>query len=169
MTVLTMVTTKVLSSASFLRFHFATRNLNFKIPILSFYESWGGNFWHEYHRNKIKWPSVRQENRPFLFTLKDKTVLSNSYQWPYIYEKYVYHWHLVRLVHSGTPSSALPLIQQRVQPQLLLFSCPVMSNSLLQHGLQYSRPPCPSLSPKVCSNSCPSSRWCRPTISSSVS
>ena len=36
------------------------------------------------------------------------------------------------------------------------------------HGLQHSRLPCPSLSPRVCSNSCPLSQWCSPTISSSV-
>ena len=36
------------------------------------------------------------------------------------------------------------------------------------HGLQHTRLPCPSLLPGACSNSCPSSRWCHPTISSSV-
>ena len=43
-----------------------------------------------------------------------------------------------------------------------------MSNSLLPHGLQHTRPPCSSLSPGVCSNSCPLSQWCYPTISFSV-
>ena len=43
-----------------------------------------------------------------------------------------------------------------------------MSNSLQPHGLQHTRLPCPSLSPGVCSNSCPLSQWCHPTISSSV-
>ena len=43
-----------------------------------------------------------------------------------------------------------------------------MSNSLRPHGLQHARPPCPSPTPGVYSNSCPSSRWCHPTISSSV-
>ena len=43
-----------------------------------------------------------------------------------------------------------------------------MSDSLQPHGLQHARPPCPSPSPGVYSNSCPSSRWCPPTISSSV-
>ena len=43
-----------------------------------------------------------------------------------------------------------------------------MSNSLWPHGLQHARPPCPSPTPGVYSNSCPSSRWCHPTISSSV-
>ena len=48
------------------------------------------------------------------------------------------------------------------------FSCSVMSNSLRLHGLQHSRPPCPSPTPGVYSNSCPLSQWCHPTISSSV-
>ena len=43
-----------------------------------------------------------------------------------------------------------------------------MSNSLWLHQLQHARLPCPSLSPIVCSNSCPLSQWCPPTISSSV-
>ena len=42
-----------------------------------------------------------------------------------------------------------------------------MSDSLRPHGLQHARLPCPSPTPRVCSNSCPSSRWCHPTISSS--
>ena len=49
---------------------------------------------------------------------------------------------------------------------LLLFFC--VSDSLQPHGLQDTRLLCPSLSPGVCSNSCPLSRWCHPTISSSV-
>ena len=44
----------------------------------------------------------------------------------------------------------------------------VMSNSLQPHGLQHARPPCPSPTPGVYSNSCPSSWWCHPTILSSV-
>ena len=48
------------------------------------------------------------------------------------------------------------------------FSCSVMSDSLRPHGLQHARLPCPSPTLRTCSNSCPSSRWCHPTISSSV-
>ena len=44
----------------------------------------------------------------------------------------------------------------------------VMSNSLQTHELQHARPPCPSPTPGVYLNSCPSSRWCHHTISSSV-
>ena len=43
-----------------------------------------------------------------------------------------------------------------------------MSDSLQPHALKHTRPPCPSPTPEACSNSCPSSQWCCPTISSSV-
>ena len=52
--------------------------------------------------------------------------------------------------------------------QLLQFICSVMSNSLRSHRLQHARPPCPSPTPRACSNSCPSSQWCHPTLASSV-
>ena len=52
--------------------------------------------------------------------------------------------------------------------QLLLFSHLVVSNSLWPHGLQHARSPCPSPSPRAYSNSCPLTRWCHPTIPSSV-
>ena len=48
------------------------------------------------------------------------------------------------------------------------FSRSVMSDSLWPHGLKHARPPCPSPTPRVYSSSCPLSRWCHPTISSSV-
>ena len=48
------------------------------------------------------------------------------------------------------------------------FSCSVMSDSLRPHELQHASPPCPSPTPRVHSNSRPSSRWCHPAISSSV-
>ena len=43
-----------------------------------------------------------------------------------------------------------------------------MSDSLWPHELQHARPPCPSPTPRAYPNSCPLSRWCHPTISSSV-
>ena len=51
---------------------------------------------------------------------------------------------------------------------MLLFSRSVVSDSLWPHGLQHTRVSCPSPTPRACSNSCPLSRWCPPTISSSV-
>ena len=44
----------------------------------------------------------------------------------------------------------------------------VISDSLQPHRLKHARPPWPSPIPRACSNSCPSSRWCHPMISSSV-
>ena len=55
------------------------------------------------------------------------------------------------------------LIQCSVQ-----FSRSVQSDSLWSHESQHARPPCPSPTPRVHSNPCPSSRWCHPAISSSV-
>jgi len=48
------------------------------------------------------------------------------------------------------------------------FSCSVMSDSLRPQGLQHARLPCPSPTPRACSNSCPLSQWYHSTISSSV-
>ena len=47
-------------------------------------------------------------------------------------------------------------------------TCSVVSDSLPPHGLQHARPPCPSPTPGACSNSCPLSPRCHPTILSSV-
>ena len=51
---------------------------------------------------------------------------------------------------------------------LVQFSCSVMSDSLQPHESQHARPPCPSPTPGVHSDSRPSSQWCHPAISSSV-
>ena len=56
-----------------------------------------------------------------------------------------------------------PILGSSVQ-----FSCSNLSDSLWPHGLQYARPPCPSPTPRVYSNSCLLSQWCHPTISSST-
>ena len=62
----------------------------------------------------------------------------------------------------------------RIKPLLSVFSHSVqfsrsvLSDFLWPHGLQHARPPYPSPTPGACSNSCPSSGWCHPTISSSV-
>ena len=55
-----------------------------------------------------------------------------------------------------------------LQFSAIQLSCSVVSNSLRHHGLQHARHPCPSPTPRVYSNLCPSGRWCHPTISSSV-
>ena len=53
-------------------------------------------------------------------------------------------------------------------PSSVQLSHSVFSDALWPHGLQHARLPCPSPTPGVYSNSCPLSRWCNPTISSSV-
>ena len=52
--------------------------------------------------------------------------------------------------------------------QSVQFSSLFVSNSLRPQGLQHARPPCPSSTPRVYSNSCPLSQWCHQTILSSV-
>ena len=82
-------------------------------------------------------------------------------------------WALSQLFYS--PVSLLIMIFE-ILIQIMLnltksnvqFSHSVVSNSLWPHGLQHTRLPCPSATPGACSNSCPSSQWCHPTISSSV-
>ena len=64
---------------------------------------------------------------------------------------------------DGTHWFSLQCVQDSFQ-----FSRSVVSDSLRPHGLQNARPPCPSPTPGVYSNSCPLSWWCHPTISSSV-
>ena len=65
------------------------------------------------------------------------------------------------------------IINFLLQPSLPIFSsvqfsCSVVSESLQPDESQHARPPYPSPTPRVHSNSCPSSRWCHPAISSSV-
>ena len=59
-------------------------------------------------------------------------------------------------------------IMNRNKISSVQFSRSVVSNSLQTHESQHARPPCPSPTPRVHSNSCPSSRWCHPAVSSSV-
>ena len=61
-----------------------------------------------------------------------------------------------------------PLAGKRNGHQSVQFSRSIVSNSLRPHELQHARPPCPSPTPRVHPNSCPSSQWCHPAISSSV-
>ena len=67
-------------------------------------------------------------------------------------------------------SSVHGILQARILEWVVSvqFSRSVVSNSLRPHESQHARPPCPSPTPGVYSNPCPSSRWCHPAISSSV-
>ena len=70
---------------------------------------------------------------------------------PWIYLKFWETWGNIKNMHSSVQ-----------------FSHSFVSDSLWSHGLQHSRPPCPSANPGVHPNSCPPSWWHHPTISSSV-
>ena len=79
---------------------------------------------------------------------------------------------LISLGHSiqmqkNTPSSQVHMDRPH-QFSSVQFSRSVVSDSLWSHGSQHARPPCPSPSPWVHSNSRPLSRWCHPATSSSV-
>ena len=75
-----------------------------------------------------------------------------------------YFLHCKQEVLTTVPPGKLP---QRILGTICLFSClSVVSDSLRPLGLQHARPPCPSPTPRVYSNSCPLSWWCHPTISS---
>ena len=69
---------------------------------------------------------------------------------------------MMRLVPPKEETSELPFFSS------VQFSHSVMSDSLRPHELQHARPPCPSPTPRVKSNSHPPSQWCHPAISSSV-
>ena len=82
-------------------------------------------------------------------------------------------WMLILLVLTTVLRTRcyiiIPIRQMgKLRHSSVQFSHSVMSNSLRPHGLQHARFPCPSPTPGACSNSCPLSQWCHPTISSSV-
>ena len=72
------------------------------------------------------------------------------------------------LVLTGLTSLRIDFLQDWFVFSSVQFSRSVMSNSLGPAGLQHARPPRPSPNPGVHPNSCPLSRWCHPTMSSSV-
>ena len=70
--------------------------------------------------------------------------------------------------HDFLKGHSLSLWELKIEFSSLHFSRSVMSDSLRPHEPQHARPPCPSPTPGVHPNPCPLSRWCHPTISSSV-
>ena len=91
---------------------------------------------------------------PKISELKDKTIsIVSLYRWQ----------HILRARNS---------LREKIKSRMLFssvqFSHSVMSDFLPPHGLQYTRPPCPSPTPRVYSNTCPLSQWCQPNTSSSA-
>ena len=77
------------------------------------------------------------------------------------------HWSLQKGQYSSASLSPLFIVTAE-NVASVQFSCSVMSNSFQTHESQHARPPCPSPTPGVHPNSCPSNLWCHPAISSSV-
>ena len=77
----------------------------------------------------------------------------------------LYHFSTLSLPQKYDKNQYNPCSAPTISVQ---FSHSVVSDSLWPHELQHARPPCPSPTPGVYPNSCPLSRWCHPTISSSV-
>ena len=78
-------------------------------------------------------------------------------------------------LEKSTPKMKVMISMLKLYPPSFLcsfssvqFNGSVVFKYLWPHGLQHTRLPCPSPTPKACSNSCPLSWWCHPTISSSV-
>ena len=90
-------------------------------------------------------------------------LLKRDWEWLWCLALYRYYSVTTLILQMCVHS---PLSFCRVQFSSV--SCSVVSDSLRPHESQHARPPCPSLTPRVPSNSHPSSQWCHPAISSSV-
>ena len=76
--------------------------------------------------------------------------------------------HTINVLDAKSTKLSFFSYLHHLQFSSVQFSHSVVSDSLWPHESQHARPPCPSQTPKVYSNTCPSSRWCHPAISSSV-
>ena len=65
---------------------------------------------------------------------------------------------------TKTQGSQINILKRKTHAPQCSQCCSVLSSALQSHELQHSRLPCPSPFPGVCSNSCPLSQWCHPTI-----
>ena len=98
--------------------------------------------------------------------LPPKCIFLNSLKTPALFSHTIFFNFVCYLLHNIV-TSMLILISAALSS--LQFSHSVLSDSLQPHEPQHTRPPCPSPTPRVHQNPCPSSRWCHPTISSSLS
>ena len=100
---------------------------------------------------------------------------TNKLHYTSIFGEILWRWSVPLItVYAETGESNAELPPDTVQLQTwcltntLLFSCSVVSDFSQPHGLPHTRLPCPSSSPGACSNLCPLSQWCHPTISFSA-
>ena len=116
-----------------------------------------GSFYDHFHRMLYSSIGTRKDLVFICFTIKFCCILNlTSTSTVLIWKNFLYERESENLL-------LFPPTLHSVQ-----FSHSVVSDSLWPHYLQHTRPPCPSPTPGVYSNSCPSSRWCHPAISSSV-
>ena len=136
--------------------------LRFLFPLLiDFVGNWG------WHRERFK----------YLKNNENSTQFSKSPDFPEHFDcGHNYKSHFSSLCPGGSMEVGRAILQgscictpttEILQFSSVQFSHSVVSNSLRPHELQHTRPPCPSPTPGVHPNSCPSSRWCHPAISSS--
>ena len=105
----------------------------------------------------------------FILIIKDR-IKNQDLCFPFSPDQQAREW--VKLFYPSVQFSlsvvSVSLWPHGLQLFILQFSCSVVSDSLRPHELQHTRAPCPSPTPGVHSNSCPSNQWCHPAISSSV-
>ena len=77
-------------------------------------------------------------------------------------------WTIMRVLYFDLFASTLTVTLKEPCLYIVVVFHSVLSDSLRPSALQHTRLPCPSPSPRICSNLCPLSRWCHPTISSSI-
>ena len=93
-------------------------------------------------------------------SLTGKRSVYLAWKWKSFYSS----WGDVHFAESHFPSDIFQVIYWNIKFSSVQFSLSVVSDSLQPHGLQHARLLCPSPAPEAGSNSCPSSRWCHPTI-----
>ena len=109
------------------------------------------------YRLSLKWVEINVYYTCFMIPLNHGKLFNSCFIHPFL------PFSPFLLPKSGMVFSVFFSMFTSVQ-----FSRSVVSNSLWPHELQHARRPCPSPTPRVYPNSCPSSRWCHPAISSSV-
>ena len=115
--------------------------------------------WCQYLPNTYLWPEPLSGPWSYLLDcLSSDTWMYNRPQTSHVWTRF--------LIPTSYPQICFTVMHSSTSP--IQFSCSVMTDSLRPHGLQHTRLPCPSPTPGACSNSCTSSQWCYPTISSSV-
>ena len=114
-------------------------------------------------REWMFWQVIFLEKRLYSAYIRNSELKNHTIN-KYMGKRFTYKLHQRRDINGKwAHRKILNVINLSVQ-----FSCSVMSDSLWPHKLQHTRPPCPSPTPGVHSDSCPLSQWCHPAISSSV-